>query len=110
MTLQKWIKDRAIHGYPTFSIEDVRNTGMYSSEQILQNELSRLCANKTIANVYRGFYVIFPVHYILRGSIPASYYIDQLMSYLGKPVTDYQRRLSLLRIPKLEPSASPILS
>ena len=85
MTLQKWIKDRAIHGYPTFSIEDVRNTGMYSSEQILQNELSRLCANKTIANVYRGFYVIFPVHYILRGSIPASYYIDQLMSYLGKP-------------------------
>ena len=53
MTLQKWIKDRAIHGYPTFSIEDVRNTGMYSSEQILQNELSRLCANKTIANVYR---------------------------------------------------------
>ena len=59
MTLQKWIKDRAIHGYPTFSIEDVRNTGMYSSEQILQNELSRLCANKTIANVYRGFYVIF---------------------------------------------------
>ena len=34
MTLQKWIKDRAIHGYPTFSIEDVRNTGMYSSEQM----------------------------------------------------------------------------
>ena len=52
---------------------DVRNIGMYSSEQILQNELSRLCANKTIANVYRGFYDIFPVHYILRGSIPASY-------------------------------------
>ena len=43
---------------------DVRNIGMYSSG---------LCANKTIANVYRGFYVIFPVHYILRGSIPASY-------------------------------------
>ncbi len=28
MTLQKWIKDRAIHGYPTFSIEDVRESGM----------------------------------------------------------------------------------
>jgi len=51
MTLQKWIKDRAIHGYPTFSIEDVRSTGMYSSEQILQNELSRLCA---IRPVHRG--------------------------------------------------------
>ena len=85
MALQKWIRDRAVHGFPTFSIEDVRQAGVCSSEQILQNELSRLCANKTIANVYRGFYVVFPVHYVLRGSIPASYYIDLLMEYLGKP-------------------------
>lgn len=85
MTLQKWIKERAIHGYPTFSIEDVREIGMYSSEQIMKNELNRLCSNKTIANVYRGFYVIIPVHYVLRGSVPATYYIDQLMAYLSKP-------------------------
>ena len=85
MTLQKWIKDRAIHGFSTFSIEDVRKTGMYSSEQILQNELYRLCSNKTIASVYRGFYVIIPVQYVLRGSVPATYYIDQLMAYLNKP-------------------------
>ena len=85
MTLQKWIKDRAIHGYPTFSIEDVRESGMYSSEQIMKNELNRLCSNKIIVNVYRGFYVIIPVHYVLRGSVPATYYIDQLMAYLGKP-------------------------
>ena len=85
MTLQKWIKDRAIHGFPTFSIEDVRETGMYTSEQILQNELYRLCSNKTIASVYRGFYVIIPVQYVLRGSVPATYYIDQLMAYLSKP-------------------------
>lgn len=84
MTLQKWIKDRAIHGYPTFSIEDVRESGMYSSEQIMKNELNRLCSNKTIVNVYRGFYVIIPVHYVLRGSVPATYYIDQLMTYLDK--------------------------
>ena len=85
MTLQKWIKDRAIHGYPTFSIEDVRESEMYSSEQIMKNELNRLCSNKTIVNVYRGFYVIIPVHYVLRGSVPATYYIDQLMTYLSKP-------------------------
>ena len=85
MTLQKWINDRAIHGNPTFSLDDVRTTGMYSSEQILKNELNRLCSNKTIANVYRRFYVIIPVHYVLRGSVPVVYYIDQLMSYLDKP-------------------------
>lgn len=85
MTLQKWINDRAVHGYPTFTYEDVREAGIYSSEQIIKNELIRLCSNKTIANVYRGFYVIVPVHYILRGSVPATYYIDQLMAYLRKP-------------------------
>ena len=85
MTLQKWINDRAVHGYPTFTFEDVREAGIYSSEQIIKNELIRLCTNKTIANVYRGFYVIIPVHYILRGSVPATYYIDQLMAYLRKP-------------------------
>lgn len=85
MSLQKWIKERAIHGFPTFSTEDVRRTGMYSSEQILQNELYRLCSNKTIASVYRGFYVIVPVQYALRGSVPATYYIDQLLVHLNKP-------------------------
>ena len=85
MTLQKQIEDKAIHGFPTFSVEDVRVVGMCSSEQILQNELSRLCSNKTIASVYRGYYVIIPVHYVLRGSVPATYYIDQLMDYLQKP-------------------------
>ncbi len=85
MTLLNWIKDREIHGYPTFSIEDVRQAGVCSSGQVLKNELSRLCSNKTIVNVYRGFYVIFPVHYVLRGFIPPTYYIDQLMEYVQKP-------------------------
>lgn len=85
MTLQKWIEDRAIHGFPTFSVEDVRAADLCSSEQILQNELSRLSSNKTIASVYRGYYVIIPTQYVLRGTVPATYYIDQLMSYLQKP-------------------------
>ena len=73
MTLQKWINDRAVHGYPTLTLEDVREAGLYTSEQIMKNELNRLCSNKTLVNVYRGFYVIIPVHYVLRGSVPATY-------------------------------------
>ena len=48
MGLSKWIKDRAIHGRPAFSWEDVRKAGLYASEQVLKNELLRLCNNKTI--------------------------------------------------------------
>ena len=85
MTLQNWIRNRAAHGYPTFSVEDVRAARLYASENVLQNELSRLCRNKVVANVYRGFYVFFPIQYLLRGAIPASYYMDHLMNYLHKP-------------------------
>jgi len=46
MTLQKWIEDRAIHGFPTFSVEDVRITG--SSEQIMKNEPNRHVQIKNI--------------------------------------------------------------
>lgn len=85
MTLHNWAKNRAVYGYPTFSIEDVRKAKLFASENVLQNELSRLCKNKVLANVYRGFYVYYPIQYMLRGAIPASYYMDQLMNYLQKP-------------------------
>ena len=78
MTLQKWIEDRAIHGFPTFSVEDVRAADLCSSEQILQNELSRLSSNKTIASVYRGYYVIIPTQYVLMSYLQKPYYVCML--------------------------------
>ena len=54
MTLQKWIEDRAIHGFPTFSVEDVRAAGLCSSEQILQNELYRQDGGEKRLNYQNG--------------------------------------------------------
>ena len=48
MILQKWIEDRVIHGFPTFSVEDVRITGLCSSEQIMKNEPNRHVQIKNI--------------------------------------------------------------
>ena len=85
MSLRKWIENRAVNGIPTFSVEDVRQAGLFRSEQIMQNDLYRLCKNKTISNVYKGFYVIYPVEYKLKGFIPPTYFINHLMAYLNKP-------------------------
>lgn len=35
--------------------------------------------------MYKGFYVIIPTQYQLKGIVPPSYYINELMEYLGKP-------------------------
>ena len=46
--------------------------------------LHRLVAKSRIISPWRNFYVIMPVEYLLKGIIPPVFYMDQLMSYLGK--------------------------
>ena len=85
MTIREWINDRLIHGKPCFSVEDVRIAFPNIIENTMRRELTRLVSNQIIITVYRGFYVIVPPHYALNLKIPAYFYIDQLMAYLGKP-------------------------
>lgn len=85
MTIRNWVYDKAIHGFSTFSVEDVKKDFASLSPQHIQTELNILVKKTIIAAVYRGFYVIIPTHYVLRGVVPPLYYVDQLMAYLGKP-------------------------
>lgn len=85
MTIREWLTDRLIHGKPCFSVEDLRIAFPSIVENTMRRELSRLVASKIITSVYRGFYVIIPPHYALNLKIPAYFYIDQLMAYIGKP-------------------------
>ena len=40
MTLQKWIEDRAIHGFPTFSVEDVSRFNISNYTDTDEKELA----------------------------------------------------------------------
>lgn len=85
MTIREWVNDRLIHGKPCFSVEDVRVSFPCIVESSMRRELSRLVSGKIIISVYRGFYVIVPPQYAIDLKVPAYFYIDQLMSYIGKP-------------------------
>lgn len=85
MTIRNWIYDKAIRGCSTFSLEEVKSDFADLSPQYIQTELNSLVKKTMIAAVYRGFYVIIPTHYVLRGTVPPLYYIDRLMNYIGKP-------------------------
>lgn len=84
MTIREWIREQEIHGFPTFSFEDVRRTFPNRPIQIIKNDLYRLSSQTVISSVYKGFYVIIPPQYAARGVVPPMYYIDQLMIYLNK--------------------------
>ncbi len=85
MTIRNWVRNRAVHGFSTFSVEDVKRDFASLSPQHIQTELNNLAKKMIVSAVYRGFYVIVPTHYILRGVVPPLYYVDQLMAYIGKP-------------------------
>ncbi len=85
MTIREWVRNREISGFPTFSVEEVKQAFHSYSEQVIRNELFRLSSRGILYHAYRGFYVIIPPQYAAKRIVPPVYYIDQLMSYLNKP-------------------------
>jgi hypothetical protein len=85
LSLSGWIRKLEIHGINTFSFEKVRETFPNISGQNIFNSLYRLTIKKRIVSVYKGFYVIIPPQYAAKGIVAPTYYIDQLMAYIGKP-------------------------
>ena len=85
MSTSEWVNNRELHGQMTFSVEEISHVFSDKSPKVLKTELARLVARDRIQSVYRGFYVIVPVQYRLKGIIPPSYYIGELMQHLGKP-------------------------
>ena len=85
MNLNDWIQEQERRGRTTFSVKELQCVFRGSSESVLKTDISRLHASGRIQMVYRGFYVIVPVQYRLKGVVPPAYYINELMAYLKKP-------------------------
>ena len=85
MSLNDWIKAQEQRGITTFSFQQIRCVFSERSEKTLKTEINRLTSSKRIQNVYKGFYVIIPIQYQLKGVVPPVYYINELMEHLGKP-------------------------
>lgn len=84
MTVAEYIREREIRGMVTFTINDLRKS-LNLSEKSLVTELQRQVSRGRIIIPYRGFYVIIPPQYALKGIIPPTYYINELMNAVGKP-------------------------
>ncbi len=79
-----WINNRAIRGRDFFTKDDFVKSFSGANEASLTVALSRLVSNGVVVSPWQGFYVIVPTEYKLKGMIPPSYYIDELMRMLGK--------------------------
>jgi predicted transcriptional regulator of viral defense system len=80
-----WIEDLPKRGKITFSQEEVEKQFPDISLDNIRNSLYRLVKQKKIQSVWRGFFVVVPIEYALRGVVAPIEYIDQLMKHLNQP-------------------------
>ena len=83
-SISDWINEKVLRGYYTFTIEDIQNNFPQFSKAYISTSLYRLTVKKKIISPWRGFYVIMPIEFALKGIIPPIFYIDALMSFLNK--------------------------
>jgi predicted transcriptional regulator of viral defense system len=69
-------------GRMSFSLAEAFANFPRKPEQQVKNALNRLVRANKIRSVWRGYYAIVLPEYGLRGIIPPTEYIDQLMAYL----------------------------
>jgi predicted transcriptional regulator of viral defense system len=71
------------HGQHVFSAADATSL-LQRSDDAVRKGLERLSRNGQIFSPSRGFYVVIPPEFRSWGTVPASHFIDDLMSALGR--------------------------
>ncbi|MEW6754173.1 MAG: type IV toxin-antitoxin system AbiEi family antitoxin [Candidatus Latescibacterota bacterium] len=83
-SLAAFVEDLQAQGCYTFTRGEAAGAGE-RSEVALEAALRRLKQRGRIASPRRGFYVLVPLEYRQAGCPPASWFIDDLMRFLGQP-------------------------
>ncbi len=81
--LDSFIDERRANGKYNFTTKGLHSR-LGVSENALKKTLQRLKNQKSVVMVRRGFYVIVPPEYRIKGIIPTNLYINDLMKFLNR--------------------------
>jgi hypothetical protein len=82
--IREWILNLPKRGKITFSLSELDAHFPQITETNKRVSLWRMVEAGKIQSVWKGFYVVVPIEYELKGSVPPIVYIDQLMHYLQR--------------------------
>ena len=84
-SIKDWINKLQQNGKLYFSIEQVSEAFSGIQPTGIRSALARLSAKNSIVSVWKGFYVIVPKSYTIKGILPPVMYIDHLMQHIKRP-------------------------
>jgi hypothetical protein len=80
-SVREWISTLPKQGRFPFSHRELAAAFPEKSPSVIKGTLARMSASNAIQSVWRGYYAIVLPDYGLRGIIPPTEYIGQLMAY-----------------------------
>ena len=83
-SITDWISSKPPRGKYTFSREELLSSFPKMRPEVVANTLSREVKKGRIMIPIQGFYVIIPDEYALRGFAPQSFYLDAMMTHMGR--------------------------
>ena len=83
-SISGWINDKPHRGDYTFTHDEVVEAFPLMSTGSIARALTREVRKGRVMSPLRGFYVIVPDEYVLRGAVPQPFYLDDMMRYLGR--------------------------
>ena len=84
LSISGWINEKPPRGKYTFTHDDIVSAFPEMSNGTLARSLTREVSKGRIFSPLRGFYVVIPEEYLLRGTVPQSLYLDDMMRHLGR--------------------------
>ncbi len=83
-SISEWIGEKPLRGKYTFTHQDVLDAFPGMAAGTISKALTREVSKGKIMSPLRGFYVIIPDEYVLRGAVPQPFYMDDMMRHLGR--------------------------
>jgi predicted transcriptional regulator of viral defense system len=83
-TISDWISSKPLRGKYTFSRDELLSAFPDIKPETVSTKLSREVRKGRIMIPVKGFYVIIPDEYMLRGFAPQPFYLDNMMNHLGR--------------------------
>ena len=83
-SIANWINEKPLRGDYTFSHNEIVTAFPDMNAGSIARALTREVRKGRVFSPLRGFYVIVPDEYMLRGAVPQSFYIDDMMRHLGR--------------------------
>lgn len=83
--LESWTETLLAKGRYSFALEKVREEFDQLTDVAIKLALKRLVDKGKIVSIHKGYYLILPPQYAVKGILPPSLFLDAFMKFLQRP-------------------------